>query len=123
LALIVASTAVAGAIHSGAQAAEQINCNSPLTRIALSSEQGSEGGISPRYAHCVSGAQAGSPVFTTRAATKRAGVAGRPAVSARRSTEQVSCNSPLTQIALMSQQGDEGGIWPIYAHCVPGELL
>lgn len=80
LALIVASTAMAGAIHTGAQAAQQIDCNSGLIRLAIASEQGSEGGISPLYAHCVSRAQAASPAFTTKEATERAGVAGRPAM-------------------------------------------
>lgn len=84
-ALIVASTAMAGAIPSGAQAAEQIDCNSGLTQIAIMSEQGGEGGISRLYEHCVSGARAASPAFTTKEATKRAGVAGRPAVSATQS--------------------------------------
>lgn len=115
LALMVASTAVAGAIHSGAQAAEPINCNSGLAQIAISSQEGGEGGIWPTYAHCVGGARAAFP------ATERAGVAGRPAVrpgSPGTQAARLDCNSGLTQIALASQQGSEGGIWPSYAHCM-----
>lgn len=78
LALIVASTAVAGAIHSGAQAAGEVDCNSTLTQLAIMSEQG-EGGIPGFYDHCVSGTRAASPAFTTKGASERAGVAGRSA--------------------------------------------
>jgi hypothetical protein len=80
LALIVASTAMAGGIYSGAEAAQQIDCNSVLTRIAIASEEGGEGGVSPRYAHCAAGQLAVTGAFTPQAATERAGVAGRPAM-------------------------------------------
>ena len=53
LALLMASTAMAGAIYSGAQAAEKIDCNSGLAQIALASQQGGEEGIWESYAHCV----------------------------------------------------------------------
>ncbi len=79
LALIVASTAMAGGIYSGAQAAQQVDCNSGLTRIAIASEEGSEGGVSQRYAHCVPGMLAVTPAFTLQETTER-GVAGRPAM-------------------------------------------
>ena len=79
LALIVASTATAGGIYSGAQAAQQVDCNSGLTRIAIASEEGSEGGVSQRYAHCVPSVLTVTPVFTPQGTTER-GVAGRPAM-------------------------------------------
>lgn len=63
LALIVASTAMAGTIHSGAQAAKEIDCNSGLTQIAIASQQGGEGGIWPSYAHCVDSAQQSTAEF------------------------------------------------------------
>ncbi|OGA45476.1 MAG: hypothetical protein A3G24_10495 [Betaproteobacteria bacterium RIFCSPLOWO2_12_FULL_62_13] len=82
-ALIVTSTAMAGAIHSGAQAAEKLDCSSGLTQIAIMSEQGSEGGISRLYEHCVAGAQQVVPTFIATA--ERAGVAGTQAVGATQS--------------------------------------
>lgn len=78
LALIVASTAMAGGIY-GAQAAQQADCNSGLTRIAIASEEGGEGGVSQRYAHCVPSVLAVTPAFTPQGTAER-GVAGRPAM-------------------------------------------
>jgi hypothetical protein len=79
LALIVASTGIAGATYSGAQAAQEVDCNSGLTRIAIASEEGGEGGVSQRYAHCVPSVLAVTPAFTPQGTAER-GVAGRPAM-------------------------------------------
>ena len=57
LILLLASTAMAGAIHYEAQAAAEIDCNSGLTQIALASQEGSEGGTWKSYEHCVRGAK------------------------------------------------------------------
>ncbi|HXV09291.1 MAG TPA: hypothetical protein VD839_00665 [Burkholderiales bacterium] len=61
LALLAATTAMAGAIHSGAQAEQRIDCNSGLAQIAIASQQGSEGGVWESYAHCMTGAQRSTP--------------------------------------------------------------
>lgn len=81
LALIVASTAIAGAFHTGAQAAQQIDCNSFLTQLAIkNAEADGDVRVPPIYAHCVPGALAVTPAFTTQEATTLVGVAGRPAM-------------------------------------------
>jgi hypothetical protein len=80
LALIFASTAMASAIHTGAQAAQQIDCNSFLTQLAIKNAQGDgDVGVPQIYAHCVPGALAVTPTFTSQEATTPVGVAGRPA--------------------------------------------
>lgn len=83
LGLIAATTAMAGAIHTGAQAEQQIDCNSGLTQIAIASEQGSEEGIPLLYAHCVPPALRPSSSFRTTETAERAGVAGSVRVVGR----------------------------------------
>lgn len=81
LVLIVISMAMTGAIHTGAQAAQQADCNSWLTRLAIMSDGGDlDVGISPIYTHCVSSALAITPTFTPQKAIAPGGVASRPAM-------------------------------------------
>lgn len=60
LMLLLGSISMAGAIHSVAQA-QEVDCNSGLTQIAIASEQGSETGLSPSLERCVRGAQQNLP--------------------------------------------------------------
>lgn len=62
LMLLLASTAMAGAIQSEVQAQDKIDCDSGLTQIAIASQQGGEGGLDPRYEACVGGAQQNLPL-------------------------------------------------------------
>lgn len=80
LVLITALTGMAGAVHAAGQAAQQADCNSWLTRLAIANAQGDRDvGVPPIYAHCVPGALAVTPAFSPEKETAR-GVAGRPAM-------------------------------------------
>lgn len=119
LMLLLASTAMAGAAHSAAQAQGNVDCDSVLTKIAIASQEGSEGGVQPRFAHCVAGGQQ-SLLPEELVGTGEREARPEPLMTAE---EKVNCDSPLAKIAIANQQGTgTGSIDPRYAHCVPGTL-
>lgn len=119
LMLLLASTAMAGAVHFGAQAQRNIDCDSVLTQIAIASQEGSEGGVQPGYAQCVAGGQqALLPEEFAGAGEREA--RREPMMTAE---GKVNCDSPLAKIAIANQQGTgSGSVDPKYAHCVGGSL-
>lgn len=80
LALFAASAAMLVGIHSAAQAAGEINCNSLLVQLELMRGDN----VNSIYAECLPGALKFTySDFTGRDVTPRAGVAGRSARQAR----------------------------------------
>lgn len=81
LALLIVPTAMAGAVHAGPPAAQQADCSSFLTQLAIkNAEADGDVRVPPVYVHCVPGSLAVTPTFTSQNAVAHAGIAGRPAM-------------------------------------------